>query len=152
MPQPPTDSTQPTQPAQPTDRKTHPTTGDVDAFLEAVADERRRADAQAMLRLMASVSGVEPTLWGTSIVGFGRQPYTTADGKQREWFAIGLAPRKAALTLYGLTYYGTNTDLLERLGPHTTGKGCLYLKRLADVDPDVLTELVRRAWAANNSD
>jgi hypothetical protein len=88
-------------------------------------------------------------LWGTSMVGFGSQRYTTADGKEHEWFAVGLSPRKAALTLYGLTYYDSNQDLLERLGPHTTGKGCLYVKRLEDVDRDVLVELVERAWAAN---
>lgn len=133
-----------------TDRKTAPTDADVAAFLDAVPDERRRDDARAVLDLMRTVSGAEPRMWGPSMVGFGRQPYRTADGKEREWFAVGLAPRKAALTLYGLTYYGTNTDLLERLGPHTTGKGCLYVKRLEDVDREVLTELVRRAWEANH--
>ena len=66
------------------------------------------------------------------------------------WFAVGLAPRKAALTLYGLTYHGSNAQLLDRLGPHTTGKGCLYVKRLADVDRDVLGELVQRAWETNH--
>jgi hypothetical protein len=86
------------------------------------------------------------------MVGFGTQRYTTADGKEREWFAIGLAPRKASLTLYGLTYYGSQQDLLALLGPHTTGKGCLYVKRLADVDRDVLAELVRRGWEANSSE
>ena len=84
------------------------------------------------------------------MIGFGHQPYTTADGKEREWFAVGLAPRKAALTLYGLTYYGSNDDLLDRLGPHTTGKGCLYVKRLNAVDRTVLTELVQRAWQENH--
>ena len=84
-------------------------------------------------------------------IGFGRQPYRTADGKEREWFAVGLAPRKAALTLYGLSYDGSNTDLLERRGPHSTGQGCLYVKRLDDVDRAVLTDLVRRAWQANNA-
>ena len=88
---------------------------------------------------------------GTSIVGFGRQPYTTADGKEREWFAVGLAARKAALTFYGLTYYGSNQDLLAELGPHSTGKGCLYVKRLDDLDLDVLTTLVRRAWESNHT-
>lgn len=132
------------------DRKTRPTAGDVDDFLAAVEHERRRADAQAVLGLMREVTGVEPVMWGT-MVGFGRQPYTTADGKEHEWFVVGLAPRKAALTLYGLTFYGSNTDLLERLGPHTTGKGCLYLKRLDDVDLDVLRELVERGWASAHS-
>jgi hypothetical protein len=85
------------------------------------------------------------------MVGFGTQRYTTADGKEREWFAVGLAPRKASLTFYGLTYYESNRDLLDRLGPHTTGKGCLYVKRLDDLDRDVLVDLVERSWAENNS-
>lgn len=138
--------------SEPSDRKTRPAPGDVQAYLNGVGDDRRRRDAQQVLDLMREVTGAEPQLWGTSIVGFGRQPYTTADGKEREWFAVGLAPRKAALTLYGLTYYGTNTDLLEQLGKHTTGKGCLYIKRLDDVDVGVLTELVRRSWQSNHVD
>ena len=133
-----------------TDRITQPTDADVTAFLDGVADERRRDDASAVVALMREVTGAAPRMWGTTTIGFGRQPYRTADGKEREWFAVGLAPRKAALTLYGLTYYGTNTDLLERLGPHTTGKGCVYVKRLDDVDREVLTELVRRSWETNN--
>jgi len=132
------------------DRTTTPTDGDVDAYLASVADDRRRADAREVLTLMRQVTGAEPRLWGTSLIGFGRQPYRTADGKEREWFAVGLAPRKAALTLYGLTYYGSNEDLLARLGPHTTGKGCLYVKRLDAVDREVLTELVARAWRTNH--
>ena len=98
------------------DRKTSPTDTSPDEVLGAVADERRRTDAQAVLDLMREVSGVEPVVWGPSMIGFGTQPYTTADGKDREWFRIGLAPRKAALTLYGLTFYGSNEDLLDRLG------------------------------------
>jgi hypothetical protein len=130
--------------------RTQPTDGDVDAFLSSVADPRRQADARAALKLMRELTGAEPVLWGASMIGFGRQPYTTVDGKHHEWFAVGLSPRKAALTLYGLTYYASNADLLERLGPHTTGKGCLYVKRLDALDQQVLAELVTRAWAANN--
>ena len=129
------------------DRKTTPTDTSPGELLAAVADERRRTDARGVLDLMREVSGVEPVVWGPSMIGFGAQPYTTADGKEREWFRIGPAPRKAALTLYGLTFYGSNADLLERLGTHTTGKGCLYVKRLSDVDADVLRELVERSWA-----
>lgn len=132
------------------DRKIRPTTTDVDGFLGGVPDERRREDARSVTDLMRRVTGAEPTIWGSSVIGFGRQPYTTADGKDRDWFAVGLSPRKASLTLYGLTYYGTNSDLLERLGPHTTGKGCVYLKNLSDVDRDVLTEMVERAWRTNH--
>jgi hypothetical protein len=133
------------------DRKTKAEPGDVGAFLDGVADERRRADAKAALELMAEVTGAAPVMWGGSMVGFGTQRYTTADGKEHEYFAVGLSPRKAALTLYGLTYYESNADLLERLGPHTTGKGCLYVKRLDDLDRAVLTELVERSWSANHT-
>ncbi len=134
------------------DRTTRPTDADVEAYLASVTDDRRRADAEEALALMREVTGAEPRMWGTSLFGFGRQPYRTAYGKEREWFAFGLAPRKAALTLYGLTYYGSNDDLLAQLGPHTTGKGCLYVKRLDAVDRDVLTELVARAWRTNHRD
>lgn len=132
------------------DRLTRPTDADVDAYLAAAEPQRRRDDALEVLAIMRAVSNTEPRMWGESIVGFGRQPYRTADGKDREWFAMGLAPRKAALTLYGLTFYGSNTDLLERLGRHRVGKGCLYISSLAAVDREVLTELVERAWAQNH--
>jgi hypothetical protein len=132
------------------DRKTLPTSADVGAFLDGVEDARRRADAGAVLDMMRRVTGAEPQMWGGSIVGFGHQPYTTADGKERDWFAVGLSPRKAALTIYGLTFYGSNEDLLERLGRHTIGKGCLYVKRLDDVDREVLEELIARAWETNH--
>lgn len=141
----------PLSPPADDERPTPPATSEVDAYLAGVEPAARREDAEAVLALMREVTGVEPVLWSGSTVGFGRQPYTTADGKEREWFALGLAPRKAALTLYGLTYYGTNAPLLERLGKHTTGKGCLYLKRLTDVDLAVLRELVVKAWADNHT-
>ena len=145
--------TPPTPPTPPDygDRSTMPTADDVDAYLATLEPSGRREDAQALLAVMREVTGAEPVLWGGSMIGFGRQPYTTADGKQREWFALGLAPRKAALTLYGLTYYGSNATLLERLGRHTTGKGCLYVKRLTDVDPEVLRQLIEKAWADNHT-
>ena len=132
------------------DRVTQATDADVTAYLDGVTDERRRADAQSAVDLFREATGAEPRMWGAGMIGFGRQPYRTADGKEREWFAVGLAPRRAALTLYGLTHEGTSTDLLGALGPHSTGKGCLYVKRLDDVDRAVLTDLVRRAWQANN--
>jgi hypothetical protein len=132
------------------DRRTVPTDASVDDVIESTTDERRREDAREALELMREVTGAEPVVWGPSMIGFGRQPYTTADGKEREWFAVGLAPRKAALTFYGLTYYGSNDDLLERLGPHTTGKGCVYVKKLEALDREVLTEMVRRAWRENH--
>ena len=130
--------------------KTKPTDDSVDDFLAGVADDRRRTDALAAVRLIRDATGAKPVMWGT-MIGFGRQPYQTSDGRSHETFAIGLAPRKQALTFYGLTYYGSNQDLLDRLGPHTTGKGCLYVKRLGDVSLDVLRELIDRGWATNHT-
>lgn len=127
-------------------RMTQRTTVPAHEVLAAVTDDRRRSDATCALELLQSITDSEAIVWGTSIIGFGRQPYTTADGMEHEWFALGFAARKAALTFYGLTYDHSNDDLLAALGPHTTGKGCLYVKRLGDVDLDVLRHLVRRAW------
>ncbi len=131
-------------------RKTQPTDGSVDVYLATVTDERRRSDAEEALALMREVTGAEPVMWGPSMIGFGRHPYTTADGKKHEYFAIGLSPRKASLTLYGLTMYGSNADLLDRLGPHSTGKSCVYVKQLDALDRGVLTELIEHSWQMNN--
>lgn len=130
--------------------KTVPTDDSVGDFLASISDARRRTDAQSAVRIIREVTGVDPVMWGT-MVGFGRQPYTNADGRSHETFAVGLAARKQALTLYGLTYYGSNQDLLDRLGPHTVGKGCLYLKQLDAVDLDVLRELIERGWETNHT-
>lgn len=132
------------------ERKTQPGPESVDEVLEACADVRRREDARTAVELMQRITGVEPVVWGGSMIGFGHQPYTTADGVTRDYFAVGLAPRKAALTFYGLTFYGTNADLLGQLGPHTTGKGCLYVKRLDQVDTEVLGELIARGFTTNH--
>lgn len=128
--------------------KTQPGPGDVRAFVDSVPDARRRADALSTLALMTEVTGARPELWGTSMVGFGRQRYEYESGRSGETFTVGFAPRKAALTLYGLIPDGDDaaTALLARLGPHTTGKACLYIKRLDAVDRDVLAELIRRTW------
>lgn len=131
------------------DRKTVPTGDDVETFLARVEHQQRREDAEDVTALMREVTSSEPQMCGT-MIGFGRQPYTTADGKVREWFAVGLAPRKAALTLYGLTFYGSNEDELAAIGPHTTGKGCVYIKNLADIDRDALRSLIAKAWADNH--
>lgn len=119
---------------------------DVDAFLDGVVDERRREDARDVCALMAEVTGAEPTMWGSAMVGFGEYAYTYASGRSGEWFRVGLSPRKQALTIYLMDGFETHGDLLERLGPHSTGKACLYVKRLEQVDTDVLRELVRESW------
>ena len=126
--------------------KTAPTPASVADFLAAVPDPARRADAQAACALIIEVTGAEPVMWGSSIVGFGAYHYRYASGQEGDWPPVGLSPRKAALTLYLSTGFDGADDLLNRLGPHSTGRSCLYLKRLGDVDEAVLRELVGAAF------
>jgi hypothetical protein len=125
---------------------TRPTDADVDAFLDAVPNDERRADARALCALMTDVTGEPPVLWGPSIVGFGSYRYRYESGREGTSSLAGFSPRKTSLVVYLVGgYEDRHGKLLERLGPHKTGKGCLYLKRLADVDLDVLRELVERS-------
>lgn len=125
--------------------KTLPTGENPEAFIAAVPDEARREDARTLCRLLADWTGEPPAMWGTSIVGFGSYRYRYESGHEGTAALVGFSPRKANLVLY---LVGGVEDrypkLLERLGPHKRGKGCLYLKRLDDVDRDVLRELVER--------
>ena len=119
--------------------------GDVDAFLDAVADAQRRADARVVCALLTNVTGEPPRMWGPAIVGFGQRLLRYDSGREQDWMLIGFSPRKANTTLYlsgGLESYA---DLLASLGRHSTGKGCLYLPRVSDVDPAVLESVVRRS-------
>jgi hypothetical protein len=126
--------------------KTQPTDADVTAFLEAVPDERRRAEGFAMLELMQRVTKRPPVMWGPSMVGFGSMHYR-GKSSEGEWYVVGFSPRKAALTLYGLQHsYGPPEPLLDDLGPHTLGMGCIYVKKLEAVDHGVLERLVKQAW------
>jgi hypothetical protein len=125
--------------------KTQPTGDDVEGFLAAIPDERRRTDARAVCDLLMRVTGEPPVMWGRAIIGFGRQHLRYDSGREIDWMVIGFSPRKASTTIYlsdGLDAHGA---LLARLGKHTTGRGCLYVKRLADVDPIVLEQLLRRS-------
>lgn len=127
---------------------TTPGTGDVDAFVRAIPDEAQRADAQALVGLMGEVSGEPPVLWGPSIVGFGQYHYRYDSGREGDSFPIGFSPRKGRTVLYLAHGLERHAELLARLGKHSTGASCLYLKRLADVDLDVLRELLGRALHA----
>ncbi|MGB7961950.1 MAG: DUF1801 domain-containing protein [Propionicimonas sp.] len=129
------------------EQKTRPTDDSVLEFLHAVEPARRRAQGLELLEIFCEETGAEPLMWGPSIVGFGHVRYTYATGHFGEIGRVGFSPRKAALTLYGLTLYGSNADLLEKLGKYRVGKGCLYVNKLEDVDLDVLRQLIRRGWA-----
>ncbi|MCA9938991.1 MAG: DUF1801 domain-containing protein [Anaerolineales bacterium] len=122
--------------------KTQKNDQSVDAFLQTVADERKRQDCYDLLALMQEVTGAEPVMWGSSIIGFGSYHYKYASGREGEWFLTGFAPRKQNLTLYIMAGFDQYGELMSKLGKHSTGKSCLYIKRLADVDQDVLRRLV----------
>lgn len=127
------------------ENKTQPADENVEAFLETIEDERKRADCRTLLGLMQEITGAAPAMWGTSIVGFGRYHYKYASGREGESFLAGFSPRKQNLALYIMAGFDQYEGLLEKLGKHTTGKACLYVKKLADVDMDVLKELVARS-------
>lgn len=123
--------------------KTQPTDQSVTGFLNAVAHPVRRGDALALDALFRDVTGFDPVMWGPSIVGYGRYHYTYATGRQGDFPATGFSRRKAALSIYIMPGYGSFADILARLGKHKTGRSCLYVNKLTDIDLDVLAELVR---------
>ena len=127
------------------DLKTRPTDASVEAFLDAVDDERRRSDARVVAGMMAEITGSTGVMWGSSIVGFGTYHYRYASGREGTFFETGFSPRKRALTLYVMAGFSEYEDLLGRLGRHATGKSCLYVRRLADVDLDILRDLLARS-------
>jgi hypothetical protein len=133
------------------ENKTKPTEVSVAAFIEAIADEAKRADAEELVKLMREVTGEEAKMWGPSIVGFGSCHYTYESGREGDMPLVGFSPRKAAFVLYGPTRAGDAPALLAALGKHTMGKGCLYIKKLADVDSKVLKSLVAQSVAATRA-
>ena len=128
--------------------KTQATDAAVDAFLDGAP---RSADARALAALMGEISGEPATMWGPSIVGFGRYRYTYDSGRSGEMCRIGFSPRKAALTLYLASDTPAREDLLARLGKHTTGKACVYIKALADVDMPTLRALIAASLEDNRT-
>lgn len=128
-----------------TENKTKPTKVSVSAFLDQLTDETRRADARKLVRLMQEATGEKPKMWGPSIIGFGSYHYKYDSGREGDMPLVGFSPRKAATVLYVST--GESQALLDKLGKYTSGKSCLYIKRLADVDQAVLEALVGKAVA-----
>ena len=122
--------------------KTQRTTSGVDDLIAGITDDARREDCLTLLALMKRATGVDPVVWSSGAVGFGTFHYKSASGREGDWFPVGFASRKAAITVYLGLSLEEAAGLLARLGKHTTGKGCIYIKRLADVDLAVLEELV----------
>lgn len=121
--------------------KTTENDASVEAFI-AARPEAVAADCRTLIALMRKATGEEPRMWGTAIVGFGRYPYKGASGREGEWMVIGFSPRKANLSLYLFVDFHKEAALMAKLGKHSTGKGCLYIKRLSDVDGKVLEQLI----------
>lgn len=120
----------------------------VTAFLEANPDEKRRKDCFTILEMMEKATGAEPKMWGDSIVGFGSYHYKYASGQEGDWPITGFSPRKQALTLYLMSGFDGYESILGRLGKYKTGKACLYIKKLEDVDLTVLQELIDQSVQA----
>ena len=129
------------------ENKTRPEDDSVDEFLDNVTDPVKRADSDRLIELMAKATGEPATMWGPSIIGFGSYHYRYASGHEGDAALVGFSPRKGAISLYTWTDAGTRTDLLGRLGKHKSGVGCVYVKRLSDVDETVLAELIEKSIA-----
>lgn len=125
------------------ENKTRPNTQSVTAFLNGLENETRRRDARVVARLMRTVTGKRARMWGPNIVGYDEYHYRYDSGREGDFFMVGFSPRKANLVLYIVPGFREYADLLARLGKHKTGKSCLYVNKLADVDLDVLTTLIR---------
>jgi len=122
--------------------KTKKTDNSVEAFINSVPDERKRKDSYTILEMMKKATGAEPKMWGEAIVGFGDLHYKYASGREGDWFLAGFSPRKQNLTLYLMGGLNAQTALLKKLGKHKTSVGCLYIKKLDDVDVNVLKKLI----------
>lgn len=126
-----------------TELKTQKNDASVEDFLNGVEDQVKREDSFAILNLMKEVTGEEPAMWGPSIIGFGSYHFKYASGREGDWFKTGFSPRKQSLTLYIMDGFSQYDEILSRLGKYTTGKSCLYVKKLEDIDVQTLKELVK---------
>lgn len=127
--------------------KTQKTKLSVEDFINSVEHEGKRKDAFEILEMMKTITKEKPKMWGASIIGFGDVRYKYASGREGDWFKIGFSPRKANLSLYLMGCNVSKADeMLGRLGKHKTGKGCLYINKLADVDKEVLKEMIKEGY------
>ncbi|MCH8981682.1 DUF1801 domain-containing protein [candidate division KSB1 bacterium] len=125
--------------------KTKPNEQSVEAFLNSVEDEKKRQDCLTILEIMKQITKAEPQMWGTSMVGFGTYHYKYESGREGDWFVAGFSPRKQNLTLYIMAGFSRYDELLSKLGKFKTGKSCLYIKKIEDVDLPTLKELITQS-------
>lgn len=129
------------------DLKTKPNDNDVHTFVEQIKNEQKREDSKALLRIMQDITGETPMMWGPSIIGFGKYHYKYESGREGNWFLTGFSPRKQNMTVYIMSGFSRYEQLLKKLGKYTTGKSCLYFKKLADVDQKVFEKLIKLSVA-----
>jgi hypothetical protein len=125
--------------------KTKPTDQSVASFIKKIPDPQTREDCLAIAKLMKEATTSEPRMWGSAIVGFGTRRIQYAGGREADWPLIAFSPRKQNLTLYIMSGSGSYTELLKKLGKHSVGGGCLYIKRLSDIDLPTLKKLIRES-------
>lgn len=123
--------------------KTQPTDHSPEDFINAIDHPVRRNDGLILLSLFNRITGLQPVMWGPSIIGYGRYHYKYESGREGDFLLTGFSPRKAALSLYIMSGFQNRAEQLDRLGKHRIGRGCLYINKLADVDMDVLEEIIR---------
>ncbi|NNG11074.1 MAG: DUF1801 domain-containing protein [Arenibacter sp.] len=128
------------------ENKTKPTSNSVSTFLNACEPEQKRLEAWELVGLFQKITGEPPVLWGESIVGFGKYHYKYKTGREGDMLLTGFSPRKQNFSIYIMAGFPKYQDLLEKLGPHKTGKSCLYIKRLSDIDLNVLGELIKTSF------
>lgn len=125
--------------------KTKQTDRSVEDFLDSIPDDKKRVDSYTILELMKNATGLEPKMWGDSIIGFGSYHYCYESGREGDWFLTGFSPRKQNLTLYVMAGFTQYEALLQKLGKFSTGKACLYIKKIEDIDMPTLEELIRQS-------
>ena len=135
-----------------TELKTRATDRDVTAFLNEIQEADKRKDCFALADLMQRITGDKPQIWGEGMIGFGRYTYRYASGQTGEWLKTGFAPRKQNITIYIMAYLDNFPEIMQRLGKVKTGKSCIYIKRLSDIDMRVLEELIRQSLKSLMSD
>lgn len=127
------------------ENKTQPTGQSVESFINALEDQQKTADSYSLIELMKDVTGCEPKMWGPSIIGFDQYHYKYESGREGNFLKVGFSPRKRELSIYLMCSFDKNEELMKKLGKHRTGKSCLYVKKLKDIDMDVLKELVEES-------
>jgi hypothetical protein len=121
------------------------TNKNVEQFIEAIEHKKRKSDSRILLKLIKEITGLEPKIWGTSIIGFGKYKYKRKNGEEYEWFHVGFSPGKSHLSVYLMYDINQETELLKKLGPHRCGKGCLYIKSLEYINIDILHLLIAKS-------